>query len=200
MHPIRFSKTSKTVLGSGLAVIFVVTAACSLSPPKHMMDVQQGETFTLKQPVSIAAEHLRVYFQHGQVSGNGFDHFEPHCRLEKRTLTPSAETIQPDSFAITAVRIGEEEVAKQQRPPANFMLANRFVGMAVADDNDSDSSIAPTMDYVHFYLKSMQQPDVLRLTCAGSLSDGDPFDEPRSHRPERDKINQILGKIGQIRH
>ncbi|MBO1927753.1 hypothetical protein J3998_09210 [Thiomicrorhabdus sp. 6S2-11] len=201
MQPTQFSKTFKTALLASSLAALVTISACSMSPPKFMMDVQQGESFVLQQPVTIGAGRARVYIQHGQITGSGFDRYEPHCRLETRDLNPQGRTIQPDSFTISAVRIGEEAVAAKQTKTSDFMLAatGGFIGQAMANDSDNDSNRVPTMDFVHLYLQSDKQPNVLRLTCAGSLSDGDPFDEPRSHRPEREKINKILGEIGSIK-
>lgn len=199
VHTAHYSSIKIAFVGAGLAGLLALFSGCSMSPPKFMMDIQQGETFELKQPLSMAGGQARIYIQHGQVTGSGFDRFEPHCRLETRDLNPQGATIQPDSFAISKVRIGEEAVANQSKHQTDRIYASLLVGQAMANDSDNDSNRVPTMDLVHLYLHSEKQPDVLRLTCAGSLSDGDPFDEPRSHRPERNKINQILGNIGQIR-
>lgn len=201
VHTAHFSSIKIAFVGAGLAGLLALFSGCSMSPPKFMMDIQQGETFELKQPLSIANGQARIYIQHGQVTGSGFDRYKPHCRIETRDLNPQGATIQPDSFTISKVRIGEEAVAQKTLKPSDFILATSsgFIGQAMANDSDNDSNRVPTMDLVHLYLNSEKHPDVLRLTCAGSLSDGDPFDEPRSHRPERNKINQILGNIGQIR-
>lgn len=42
------------------------------------------------------------------------------------------------------------------------------------------------------------RPDVLRLTCAGRLSNGDPQDAPDSWRPDLARINAMLGSYGRI--
>ncbi|BBP47111.1 hypothetical protein THMIRHAS_24840 [Thiosulfatimonas sediminis] len=191
-----FSPLLTTTLATASAVLLL--NACSLTPPKHMMDIQQGEHFNLQQSLSIPAGSARVYIQNGQITGYGFDRFEPHCRLEVKTLREQATLIQADQFKITAVRIGEEAVAERTTQSVPQMLANFGLQPAMASDSDKDSNRTPTMDYVHLYLQSANQPDVLRLTCAGALSDGDPFDAPRSHRPQREKIKEILGKIAQI--
>lgn len=171
--------------------------ACSMAPPAHMMDVQQGETFTLKQSISIPAEKARSYIQFGKLTGSGFNQREQHCRIEIKSLQPVKTEIQPGEFEIVRVQIGEEQIAQNQplrSLPAGTQLA--FVGNALAQD---DYQRPETMDYVHLYLKSNQQPNVYRLTCAGALSNGDLFDAPRSYRPQKQQINQILGEMGEIR-
>ncbi|QKI90220.1 hypothetical protein [Thiomicrorhabdus xiamenensis] len=187
----------KTILLTGLIGAATVSLnACNTAPPKHMMDIQAGEVFTLKKPLTIRADSARSYIQHGQATGGGFDHYDQHCRLEVRTLSDQVKIIKPDQFTITRVSLGAEEIASRNATRLYAGLQPLFVGSARAEDTDSQPS--PTMDYVHLYLQSKQQPDVLRLTCAGSLSDGDLADAPRSYRPKREQINQILGKIGSI--
>lgn len=179
---------------TGIALIItgtLIAAGCSLTPPKHMMDIQKGEVFILKQALTIPAEKARVYIQFGKAAA-GFSHFEQHCRLEIKQLQDKMTVIQPDKFRISKVSIGEEQVASNRATPS-IQLA--FTGSALASN---DNQRPETMDYVHLYLRSAKQPNVLRLTCAGALSNGDPFDAPNSYRPQRQQINRILGTIGQI--
>lgn len=173
-------------LGLGLS-------ACSSAPPLHMMDVQVGQSFKLNTPIKIPAGAAKTYIQFGKITGRSFNQTEQHCRIEIKELKDQATTIQPDTFEITRVQLGEEQIATKTLPAGGIQLA--FVGNALAF---SDNQPPETMDYVHFYLSSTQQPNILRLTCSGSLSNGNPFDEPRSHRPQREQINQILGSIAQI--
>ncbi|MDX1353416.1 MAG: hypothetical protein R3254_10410, partial [Thiomicrorhabdus sp.] len=65
---------------------------------------------------------------------------------------------------------------------------------------DSSQERVETMDLVHLNLLSKTQSNVMRLTCAGALSNGDMTDAPRSYRPNLTQINRILGEIGYIRN
>ena len=192
------NRYQKFLAFSALGSALLTLSACSLTPPKHMMDIQAGETFELKQAVAIKAQSARVYIQNGEITGAGFNRYEPHCRIEIRELSEQKSTIQTENFKISSVRIGEEAVAANAFSQ-HYAMLGFGISTAFANDSDNDSARVETMDYVHLYLQSDKQPNVLRLTCAGSLSNGDPMDEPRSHRPQRDKINQILGQIGAIR-
>lgn len=203
----KMSLTTKLLAASVIALGLL--SACDTTPPKHMMDIQAGERFILTQPLNIAANSSRSYIQNGQILDSaGFNQFRPHCRLEVRSLSEQTTIIQPDDFKIVQVKIGVEAIAGNKRPQTGQQLAllawsnmTMFSATAhAASDSDNDVGIEPTMDFVELYLSSSKQPDVFRLTCAGSLSDGDAFDAPHSYRPERQQINRILGDIGQIQH
>jgi len=181
---------SKTGRFTTLAFSFGLIAGCSITPPKSMMDIQAGETFSLQQTITIPAEKARTYIQDGKVTGSQFDRYQPHCRIEIAQLQTLPSEIKADHFRITRVMIDEEEVA-WFKP---IQVAS--LGMMLAF---GDNQRPPTMDIVHLYLSSAKQPNVFRLTCAGALSDGNtPFDAPERYRPERQQINQILGEIGSI--
>lgn len=177
--------------------------ACSTQPPKSLMDIQAGEIFILKQSLVIPSGKARTFIQFGQTSMGTFNHYEPHCRMEVRNLSEQPQTIYPEEFVISRVNIGEEMIALQTQP---IQLAqNQYTDnptMLDAPDllnfatmgNDREAS----MDIVHFYLQSNRQANVLRLTCAGSLSNGDLRDAPGSYRPQRKEINIILGEVGKI--
>lgn len=176
-------------------------SACSMTPPKHMMDVQAGENITLNEPLTIRAGSARVYIQNGQITGGSFNQYEPHCRLEIQQLREENSTIQPDIFSIERVQIGEELVAQRKLPQILAQIGfdtNSLNQTAHAEDSDQDSTRVETFDYVHFYINSKKQNNLLRFTCAGALGNGGSFDPPKTHTPQREDINEILGKVASI--
>ena len=185
-----------------LAIMAVSLMGCSTTPPKSLMDIQAGEHFNLKQAVTIPAGKVRSYIQFGQVSGGGFNSTEKHCRIELYALSDKPTTIQPERFLIERVNTGEEMIAQNE---VGIQYAfNQYASvqtdiaptMALAF---GDNQRPPSMDLVNLYLKSDTQPNVYRLTCAGSLSDGTTlFDAERSSRPQREDVNRILGSVGVI--
>ena len=187
----------------GLISIFVLSS-CATQPPKSLMDIQAGEIFVLETPITIRANHSRGFIQFGALTGGSFNHSEPHCRIEVHHLSEQPQTVQPERFLITHVNIDEEMIALRNQPIQLAM--NDSIAPASMTDISSTKMLAfggryeapETMDMVHLYLHSKQQPNVYRLTCSGSLSDGNPADAPRSYRPQRQQIQQILGKIGHI--
>ncbi len=192
-----------------LLLALLSLSACSLTPPKSMMDVQAGYTFTLKKPVTIPRHDARAFIQDGQMTTHhGFNRYEQHCELEVKHLSDKPQVVQPGTFTITKVRIDSEAIASAM-PQTRYLAANQtslFPQTTMTDapasrllaDNDGGDGIDPTMDLVYLYLESKTQPNILRLTCAGSLSRGNPLDAPRSQRPQQKQINKILGRYGEV--
>lgn len=184
-------------LSTGLSVS--VLTACSNTPPKSMMNVQAGEHFILNQAIKIPAGQIRHYIQFGQIS-NGFSHYDQHCRIELYKLSETATTIQPQRFLIERVTVDEEMIAQDSN--AIHFAANQYshtqTDAAPMQVAFGEYQRVETMDLVYMYLKSESQPNVYRLTCAGSLSNGSLLDAPRSYRPQREEINRILGSVGTI--
>ncbi|MDX1348504.1 MAG: hypothetical protein R3189_09690 [Thiomicrorhabdus chilensis] len=183
-----------------LVGVISLLSGCNSNPPKSMMNVQPGERFHLKQAIAIPAGKARQFIQFGQITGSGFDRREQHCRIEIYELQTSRTVIQPESFRIERVQLGEEQIAQLNQP---IQMAANF-NTQTSDLPEYNPVLAlsyerpETMDLVHLYLKSKQQPNVYRLTCAGALSDGSMADAPRSFRPQRTEINRILGTVGKI--
>lgn len=197
---------------TAMTLSVIMISSCSSIPSGNRMDIKAGDTFTLNKPVTVAPDHARVFFQYGKPTRQStYEKYDQHCRLEIKTLKSQSQTIQPDTFEITQVRIDVEEIASQlpaQNNPVYYALndADYFpkTGSTLANSSwvrlslGGDSEPPETMDVVHLYLSSKKQPDILRLTCAGSLSTGDPLDAPRSYRPQKTQINTILGAYGHV--
>ncbi len=187
----------------GLISVFALSS-CALGPPKSLMDIQAGEVFVLESPITVQANHSRSFIQFGELTGGSFNHSEPHCRIEVRNLSEQPQTIQPERFIITQVNIDEEMIALRNLPIQLAM--NDSITPTTMTDVTSTNILAQgggyeppeSMDLVHLYLHSKQQPNLYRLTCSGSLSNGSLADAPRSYRPQRQQVQQILGKIGHI--
>jgi hypothetical protein len=174
---------------------------CSLQSNRTIGDIQAGNTFILIKDIEIPANSTRVFIQNGHLtSRNGFDHSDQHCRIEVRDLSESKQTVLAEKFKINSVSIDEEMIA--QSKSATVHLAFNTVKtdyLAFIDYLGLNSQERPeTMDLIHLNLKSKIQPNVMRLTCAGSLSNGDIAEDPRSYRPDLKSINKILGNIGYI--
>ena len=192
----------KPLQASVLALMATTLIGCSTTPPKSLMDIQAGEHFTLKQAVTLPAGKVRSYIQFGQLSGGGFNNTEQHCRIELYALPDKHTTIQPERFLIKSVNTGEEMVA--QSGAALQFAQNQYASVQTDAMPNlklafGDNQRPESMDLVHLYLKSDTQPNVYRLTCAGSLSNGSNlFDAERSARPQREDVNRILGSVGAI--
>lgn len=184
-------------------------SGCSLTPPTSMMNVQAGNVFVLKQKIQFAPDTGRQFIQFGKLTTrSGFGRRDQHCRIEMNDLKPEAQTLLPETFKINKVRINVEEVAQtkpimtaaldtpQQATQIDLLPANAWLLTAMSDSRQPPE----TMDTVLLYLEpTAKNPNILRLVCSGALSDGSPLDAPRSYRPQKAEINQILGSIGEIR-
>lgn len=157
-------------------------------------DIASGQVFVLTQPIEIKADTTRRFIQNGQLTSQfAFDRRLQHCRLEVRTLAEQSRIIEADEFEITRIRFDSEAIAMRQQ----FLAAGAGFNLQLAQDDDGGP--AEMMDLIMLYLKSERQPDVMRLVCAGALSDGNTMDYPRNLRPKLDQIHQILGDYGYIR-
>ena len=188
-------------IGLGLALSVGLLTGCSNTPPKSQINVQAGEHFILNQAITIPAGKVRHYIQFGQLTGSGFSSYDKHCRIELYKLPEKAFIIQPQRFLIDRVTTDEEMIAQTEvaiQFAANYYSANQTDAMPLHAIAFGENQRVETMDLVHLYIKSDSQPNVYRLTCAGSLSNGDMQDSPRSHRPQRSDINRILGAVGSI--
>ncbi len=173
-----------------LFLLTFLLVACQNMPPRPYASIKH---FMLEQPVVIPAGTTRIFFQQGAAKPyEAVDWYAPWCALEVRTLKETATTVRPDTFVITRIQLDEMEVAV--RP--GMQLAALWKGSAALALGGQERP--QTMDAVHLYLHSARQQDVLRLTCAGRLSDGDPQDAPDSWRPDPARINAILGGYGHL--
>lgn len=198
--------TIKVMIYGFIASTALLATGCSGFTMKQYQGLNVEQHFVLQKNLTIAPGSTRVFIQKGQsMGGSGFNHSEQHCRLEVKNLSDRKQVIQPDKFQITSIQIDEEMIAKIAHKPVQFALNNyaqiqtdvplQTTYLTLAG---SSQERVETMDLIHLNLLSNQQNNVMRLTCAGSLSNGDMADAPRSYRPNLEQINKILGNIGHI--
>lgn len=185
--------------------IFLSLTACSGLTMKQYNDLNINQHFVLNKALTIAPDSTRSYIQNGQLLGGaGFNHSQQHCRLEVKNLSDKVQTIVPETFKITSIQIDEEMIAEKQYKSIQLALNNNpqiqtdapSITQVILADNSQER--VETMDLVHLNLMSKTQPNVMRLTCSGSLSKGDLQDAPDSYRPDLNQINLILGDVGHI--
>lgn len=193
-----------------LLLATVVVYGCSTSNIRDYSSIQPGAYLVLKRSLQVQADSARVFIQNGMPSSNGgFDRSRQHCRLEINNLSDSSQTIPALRYRITVITIDEELIANKEKPIqmalntgigiyTDFSTIGGYIGIGIGEIGMSEQERPETMDLVHFYLDNPQYSNILRLTCAGSLSSGDPLDAPDSYRPELAEINRILGYIGYI--
>lgn len=167
-------------------------AGCSQFETTRNFDIQPGQFFVLHQPIEIQADQTRRFIQYGKfTSRTAFDRRSQHCRIEVRELSEKPQTIQPERFEISRIKFNSEPIAQSQ--PLYFAAVGFHFGLSISLNDDGPTE---QMELVEIYLQSNQQPNVMRLVCASSLSDGSPMDYPHNQRPNAKQIGQILGEIG----
>jgi len=195
----------KNLLNTLALIVPITLTGCSSQPFNATLGVSSGQVFVLSQAIEIPSNSARIFIQHGKLtSRNGFDHSEQHCRIEISTLSENKQVILPEQFKITSVTTDEEMIALMATNPILLALntasesqtdALTYKGLLGFNSQERPE----TMDLIHLNLTSEKQSNVMRLTCAGSLSNGDMADAPRSYRPDFQSINKILGSIGYIK-
>ena len=133
---------------------------------------------TLNQALTVPAGQARVFLQHGKVVAKGkLDQYRPHCDFEVRMVSDGSERIEPDSFNVTRVEVGDDFVVSR--------ATQVYAALVVINDANQPSMISP---YVHHWLSSAHQPQVMRLTCHGG------FDYPGiAQYPTVNEIRESLG-------
>ena len=141
---------------ASLVCMTMLMVACSTAPVdaenSPFYNIPVGTSVVLHQALTIPADKAAVFIQNGEVkSFRDIDKYYPHCKFEVSTIKQTKQIIQPDTFIIQKSTT-EEHVKVQQ---SMF----RHVAM---DGGDGPAFIEM---YRHMYLRSEQQPDVLRLSC-----------------------------------
>jgi len=143
----------------------------------------QGASLVLNHDLSIAAGKARVFLQNGEVSG-GFDSYRTHCAFEIDSVRHDGKTIQAGTFTISRVQGSIQPVVT--RGLLQVASLQLFAGL---DGAGSQSFY----EGYHFWLTSVDQPEVRRLSCFGVYA------EPQDlYPPTVEEIRQALGSIAVI--
>ncbi len=145
----------------------VLLAACQTisyegneASPYYLIPV--GSRLTLNQELTIPADQVAVFLQDGRVVASAqVSHYGPFCKFELYTLRDVARKVTPDEFTITKT-LQERTLSGGGGPVLYGKLAVSLVaGGDVMDSGPSIQIYSARMD-----LRSANQPDVFRLTCA----------------------------------
>ena len=146
----------------------------------------EGASIVLKQVLDVAAGKARVFLQDGKVSA-GFDSYRPHCAFEIKSVQHDGFIIAPDTFVISRVQTSLQQVVSAE--PVRVAGLRLAAGAGI--DGGGSSSY---YEGYHFWLSSVTQPDVRRMSCFGV------FAQPHDlYPPTVEEIGQALGGIAEIR-
>lgn len=141
-----------------------------------------GTQVTVHKTLDIPPGRARVFLQNGQiVAYTARNQYYPNCEFEINTVDDTVRQIQPDTFRVNRVQIKRDQVAQSR--PVQVAGVGIGIGMGIGDIGSTN-----IMWVVEMYLKSAQQPDVLRLTCRGG--------EDRPSDAEPPSINEMRHALG----
>ena len=143
-----------------------------------------GASLVLNQEISVSAGKARVFIQNGAV-GQGFDSYQPHCAFEIASVNHDGFAIAADTFVIAKVEGSIQQVVSIE--PARVAALGLFAGL------NGGGSASYYQGY-HFWLSSMEQPEVRRMSCFGVYAQ--PYE---LYAPTMEEIGQALGPLAEIR-
>ncbi len=159
-------------------LILGATAGLAIATPANTKTMSSGWQLTLNQNITIPAQSVGIYLQHGKVtSETETDQYYPNCRLEVRNLQDKSQTITADTFTVYRVKWTEEDV---------LLHSNQYASTGMLPVSSSTAD-----DYVTtLYLRSERQPNVTRLICS--------YWEDPTGFAEHLNVKQIRSALGKI--
>jgi len=155
----RYARTA--VVGAALFVTGCQTVSYQGNENSPYYVVPADSRLVLEHELTISGDHAAAYIQGGQVrSYRDVNPYYPYCKFEVRTRQDTAQTIQPDDFAVT--RAFQETPPTVQNEPQRFDGRARLVRVSAQDSEGVSATVFATT----MWLRSDRQPDVSRMTCA----------------------------------
>jgi hypothetical protein len=164
-----------------LLLIGLLAGCQSLYPydeTRHYFSVPSGSNLILNRPLRTAPGELAIYLQDGVPYTAAPNRMQPYCKFELRHKREQAQRIEPDRFVIErATRHWSTglEPDWRLRPAIRLLL----------DDGGPTFLVFSSF----FFLRSDQQPEVLRMTC-------EYWGDPATGRfLSIEQIRQTLGEV-----
>jgi len=149
-----------------VAMLVMLIAACQNNyvgnedSPYYQVPV--GSRVILNQPLTVRPDQTGVLLQEGKVVPPGqLRTYDPHCKLELRTLAARERTIAPDEFMVT--RVGRAQEHSVDAGGLQYAATSLARVITVSDTPDNTPNIRAFVD--RMYLGSDKQPEVFRLSC-----------------------------------
>ncbi len=170
----------------------VLLASCTQSNVRYDVGpggaMVAGSQVQLNSEVQIAPRQARVFFQRGKmINKSQLDYYYPSCDIEVRRLSDEIQTVQRDTFTVTRVSSGQEQVVDS----GGVKVAGFSWG--VGSGWGGGGLLWRRGNSIHRYfrldLHSEQQPDVMRLTCRGAWDDS-----PSARFPTSQETRIALGE------
>jgi hypothetical protein len=149
-----------------------------------------GAQLVIAAPLTIPAGRARLFFQDGgPVAARGlgrgrYDLYRPHCALEIDTVDHDGFVVQPGRFTVTRVERSLVSVVRLDR--VQFAALSFSWGPWFGRSDKYH-------DGYHFWVRSDEQPAVVRLSCYGVYARW-----PDLYPPTLNEINVALGEVAAL--
>ncbi len=164
-----------------LLLVILPLSACSwtINFSNQFSVIPIGSVLTLNQKLHIPPGKTGIYIQAGQVMERpSVNEYLPNCRFEVSSLNNSTFTVvDEDKFEVYKVMFDSELVSSERIMYAALELIS-YGASLMADIRTTE-----------FFLKSVKQPDVLRLRCGHWEDPSDAF------YLNLDQVTQALGDV-----
>ncbi|QKT04004.1 hypothetical protein HUS23_09335 [Ectothiorhodospiraceae bacterium 2226] len=153
-------------------------SACQALTTREM-DVLEGATLTLREPLTFPAGDTRLHIQGGETRSYWrINQYQTHCRLELDGAREQAHTLQPGEFRVARVRYEWDQVQHGEQP---VMVAGlgAFAG---------GGALTSRIEIVVLELDSAEQPEFARVRCMQWM------DPQWARVPTLDEVRGALGE------
>jgi hypothetical protein len=168
----------------------LLLVACAMpvadeSSPRYRVPV--GSVVVLHQDLVVPEGHARVFLQGGAlVEKHRLKAYYPHCNFEQRAVSDGTAVIRAGRYTVTAVRVGEDWVVREE--PRTYAALTQTVDGGM--DDGYPGLVNRRIDHA---LESPHQPQVMRLTCHGG------FEVPgKAEYPSLVDIRYALGSVATV--
>ena len=155
--------------------------------PLSRYQIPEASVIELTQDLTIRPRHTRVFIQDGEAWNYGqVDKHYPFCNFEvQERSVDKPQTIRADRFTVIRVVEGNTKVVSTQEIRfADTTMRNRFRDWVIWKDG------AGINRFIHHWLHSERQPNVMRLTCYGGTN--------TIHEAQLPTLSDIKRQLGNI--
>ena len=174
-----------------LLLLFLTGCATHRDAWNQVYGVPVNSTVHLLQPLTIGIRRNQVFLQDGNIAeprsfyvvSKYYDQYYPFCYFEVPYSSSSPQTIEPDSFTVTAVYQDETDVVTA---PSSRLMSIPSIG---GEEGGARSVALLTVMRLH----SDKQPHVKQLVCTGGF-ELESWAKPATLK----EIDHALGEIARL--
>ena len=160
-----------------IAILLLLVACQALDYEGHssLYGIPNGTVITLNQDLTIPPDQAGVYIQGNRI-GDRYQ-YDATCRLETNSVTSMPRTVKADEFVVY-------KVGRETQIFSGIVPGTRYASLVLMEGPHL------LLYSTYIYLRSEQQPDVLRLVC-GHLQDS-------ALNPRHLTVEEIRTTLGEV--